>query len=635
VNIDTPSLEHKASGKEKVLKHLFAVLVACFAIGLYYYFFVATARVEVELTVSQKADFKIYWAKEGELYSEKLMAGIVAKPERQHYTFFLTNISDLARLRIDTHNYQGEATLKKLRIVQEGYQPLILADSAQFGLLKPLQEIEESRVDEEGLWVSTSGSDGNFEWLVTPERSDFDYFWLFGRFAVVAVFVLAIYYGAAPLAANLRFVPVLLFGVWLLIIAMAGISKENSHPDEYVHMAAIRYYVDHWLPPQIDDPVIRDTFSVYGVSRLNNGEVYYLFAGKFHKFLQTMHLPESFSLRLFNVCLFGLIVLYAIRSRYARMAALPLLLSAQIWYIFCYSASDAFALFFAFLAACEAINPDSLLHRYLKGDGWGVRVAGALLLGLLLGIVFLLKVNYLPFVAFFYLLLIAKVFFGEEYFWDKKGAILRLMLVTLIGLGVYGARVGADYLVNGADRQAKMAAVQEQMAGPLYKPSTELHKKHISLYRQARGATLERIIQVDRWFEQVFRSSFGVFGYFTISGSEGYYNLVRWSGVFCLTLFFAMVFRGGGWLGGGLAVIALAIAAALIGKALHHSWTIDFQAQGRYLFPLLPIFGMLYGWHHQVISRRLMLLGVLPLFCLGIYVFIFEALVRIPRLVAM
>jgi len=45
--------------------------------------FVATARVEVELTVSQKADFKIYWAQEGELYSEKMMAGIIAKPERQ------------------------------------------------------------------------------------------------------------------------------------------------------------------------------------------------------------------------------------------------------------------------------------------------------------------------------------------------------------------------------------------------------------------------------------------------------------------------------------------------------------------------------------------------------------------------
>jgi hypothetical protein len=84
-----------------------------------------------------------------------------------------------------------------------------------------------------------------------------------------------------------------------------------------------------------------------------------------------------------------------------------------------------------------------------------------------------------------------------------------------------------------------------------------------------------------------------------------------------------------------LAVIALVITAALIGKALHHSWTVDFQAQGRYLFPLLPIFGMLYGWHHQVISRRLMLLGVLPLFCLASYAFIFEALLRIPRVVIM
>lgn len=631
MNIDAP-LPQQASAREKVIKHLFAVIVALLAAGLYYWFFVATARVEVELSVSQKSDFKIYWAKGEQPFSEKRMAGVVAKPERQHYSFALTDIGDLGRLRIDTHNYQGEATLKKLVINQEGYQPLVLSDAEQFGGLKALHDIAESRIDEDGLWVSTTGGDGNFEWLVSPQRSGLDYLWLAGRLALVITLALAVYYGAAPLAANLRFVPVLLFGVWLLIVAMAGISKENSHPDEYVHMAAIRYYVDHWLPPQVDDPAIRDTFSVYGVSRLNNGEVYYLFAGKFYKFLQTMHLPESFSLRLFNVCLFGLMVLYAIRSRHARMVALPFLISAQIWYLFCYSASDAFALFVAFLAASQAINPESLLHRYLKGDGWGVRLAGAMVIGLLLGIVFLLKINYLPFVAFFYIVLAAKIFFTDEYFWDKKGAILRLLLVTLIGLGVYGARVGADYLVNGAERQAKIAAVQEEMANPMYKASTELHKKHISLYRQARGATIEGIIEIDRWFEKVFRSSFGVFGYFTISASEGFYDLVRWSGVFCLAIFFAMVFRGGGWLGGGLAVIALAIAAALIAKALHHSWTVDFQAQGRYLFPLLPILGMLYGWHHQVISRRLLLLGVMPLYCLGMYVFIFEALLRIPRL---
>jgi len=50
---------------------------------------------------------------------------------------------------------------------------------------------------------------------------------------------------------------------------------------------------------------------------------------------------------------------------------------------------------------------------------------------------------------------------------------------------------------------------------------------------------------------------------------------------------------------------------------------------------LVPMLGMLYGWHHQVINRRLILLGVLPLFCLAGYVFIFEALLRIPRVAVM
>jgi len=312
--------------------------------------------------------------------------------------------------------------------------------------------------------------------------------------------------------------------------------------------------------------------------------------------------------------------------------ALPFLISSQIWYIFSYCASDAFALFFAFLTACEVINPNSLLHRYLKGDDWRTKLFGAVVLGLLLGVVFLLKKNYLPFVVFFYLVLGVKIFLTDEFFWDKKAAILRLVLVTLIGLSVFGLRVGADYLVNGFDRGEKIASIQEQLAGHLFKPSTELQKKHILLHRQARGITLEHTVMTDRWFERVFRSSFGVFGYFTISGTAGYYSLVRWSGVLLLVFVFASIFRGGGLIGSGLAVSALGIAGGLIGISLYHSWTMDFQPQGRYLFPIVPILGILYGWNYAVINRRLLVLCLTPMFILAMYSFIFEALIRIPKI---
>lgn len=614
-------------------QRLFVVFIGCLMCGLYYHFFVNRAYVEIELSVEQKSDFKIYWAGADRLYSEKNMALVIATPERKKYSLFLPDIEKIDRLRIDTHNYKGEATLLKIALQQEGWAPVTLVTSEQFNTLAPLFDIEESKVENDGLWVKSGGIDPNFELVLSPEKQAINTGWLVLRMIAIAALVVCVIYGAGPLAKELRFVPVLLFGIWLLIIVMAGISKKNAHPDEYVHMSATAYYQDNWLPPVIEDPAIRDTYSVYGVSRLNNGEIYYLFAGQFEKFAQAFNIPEYLSMRLFNVCLFGLILLYTIRNRYARMVALPFLVTPQVWYLFSYCTSDAFALFFAFLAACELIDPESLLHRNLKGEGWFAKVAGAIVLGVLLGIVFLLKKNYYPFIVFFYLCLAAKIFLTNEFYWEKKDAIKRLVLVTLIGCGVLGLRMGADYLVNGSDRHEKIVSMQQELAHPWYKPNTELHQKHISLYRKARGATLEEIVKMERWFERSFQTGFGVYGYFTISGTQGYYDLVRWSGVALLVFFFGSVFLRGGLIGSGLAVAALGLAGGLIGVSLYHSWVVDFQAQGRYLFPILPMLGILYGWNHAVVNQRFLILFLTPMVMLGIYSFIFEGLIRIPKVI--
>ena len=70
---------------------------------------------------------------------------------------------------------------------------------------------------------------------------------------------------------------------------------------------------------------------------------------------------------------------------------------------------------------------------------------------------------------------------------------------------------------------------------------------------------------------------------------------------------------------------------ALIGVSLYHSWTMDFQAQGRYLFPILCMFGVLLGRCRQLFDTRLFILSVSQLYVLGLYSFIFIALINIPR----
>jgi hypothetical protein len=388
--------------------------------------------------------------------------------------------------------------------------------------------------------------------------------------------------------------------------------------------------------------------------------VYYLFAGKFKALLDEFQTSDYLDARAFNIFLFGIILLLTIKNQYARMVAIPFLISPQIWYIFSYCNSDAFGLFSAFLAGYQLINPTSLLHRYFQDDGWRSKLLGALLLSFLIGMLLLLKKNYYPFIVFFYLFLSAKLFLvpyspiscsfhkklgcerhlslssglDKSLAERRKTIFIRLMVITLAGVFIFGLRTGADYLVNGLDRQEKILKIEEEVAQTWYKPSTELHKKHVSLYLKERGTSLREMIEQDQWFKRSFQTGFGVYGYFTITAPNIYYDLVRWTGVGLLFFVLGSILLRGGLVNSTLALSAMGLSAALIGVSLYQSWTNDFQAQGRYLFPIIPMLGLLYASSHESINIRMLTLGVTSMYLLGMYSFIFQGLTYIPKIVA-
>ena len=78
----------------------------------------------------------------------------------------------------------------------------------------------------------------------------------------------------------------------------------------------------------------------------------------------------------------------------------------------------------------------------------------------------------------------------------KKEYLLRLLILVLAGLSLAGLKTACNYYVNGLHRAERLAAIQEKLAEPTYKPSTELHKKHMYLYMKARGNSLERRLEV-------------------------------------------------------------------------------------------------------------------------------------------
>jgi hypothetical protein len=601
----------------------FTVLLCLLGCVYYYLFFYNRGFVELDIEVEQKTQFKLYWSSGSKPFSEKNRSVVTLFPGQRTYSFFLTNLSKVERLRVDPFQYSGSGTLNRLTLSQVGYESLVV----DFRELAPLQDVAVFEVAPDRLFLQSSGVDPFFLLELDLTRTPVNWLLEAGRYVLICLIVVIVVAGCIPLARDFAFVPVLFAVILSLIVVMAVVSKRNAHPDEYVHLAASIYYQQHLLPPEIEDPDIEKTYSVYGISRLNNGEIYYLLAGKFSKLLEGLKIERLLALRSFNILLFGLILVYTVKSVSARLVALPFLLTPQLWYIFSYCVSDALGLFLCFLAGCELVRDSSSLNCLLDRDR-KASLRHLLLVALLLGSMFLLKINYYPFILLVYAFIVWRWFKNPE---DRMSIVTRIAAVTIIALAFAGLRVGADYYVNGGERSEKLALMQEKTAHHWYKPSTELSKKHVSMYMKERGTTLKGLLVKHNWFAHSFQTGFGKYGYFTISGSETYYRLVKWSVIVFLVFLCGAVAIRGDTEGRLLALLVGGFALALIGASVHRSWTIDFQAQGRYLFPILPMIGVVLARNRQAIDNKVFILLTMQLFFLSLYSFIFIALPAIPR----
>ena len=606
---------------------LFAILLCVLTCALYYYLFFNRAQVAIEIEVAQPSVFKLYWSGEDQQFSEKRSASVRVLPRESSYSFALTDIGNVAFLRLDPVQYPGTSIVKSITISQAGFQDYLV----DLGQVEPLHDIEQYEHGPEGLRVTSSGKDPTFLVIPQLETQRVDWFTEFSRYVLICLTLVIVVRACAPLQHNYSYVPIMLAMVLVLVTAMAAISKRNAHPDERVHLAATEYYQDNWLPPEIKDPAIAGTYSPYGISRLNNGEIYYLLAGKFSKLLSGLNIEPLFLFRSFNIFLFSCILLYSISCVHARLVAIPFLISPQVWYIFSYCGSDAFGLFLCFIAGIQIASPGSHLNRILGAENRPRMWYSILLISGLLAMMLLLKINYYPFVALSFICVLWKVFVDSER--DKRGALV-IRVGVVIALALVGAslRVGADYYVNGPDRKDKLLAMQEERAHHWFKPSTELDKKHVTMFMKDRGTPLKSLVFGRyNWFGHTFVSGFGHYGYFTVAGPARYYSLIKWAaGVFLIFIFVTVFIRGTPETR-VISVAVLLLGAALIGASLHRSWTVDFQAQGRYLFPILPMVGLLLAKSGRLFTNGLFTLQLCYLYALSIYSFIFIALVFIPR----
>ncbi len=606
--------------------------------ALYLSTFVYQARVDISLDIEtpHNSYFRIYWAAPDQVFSEKRMAYVQVNAHHQDYHFRIASLNRVSRLRIDPIEYAGNVTLNHLNIQQVAYAPVTMQKAADFSPLLALNEIVISHLDpSSGLLLQTTGNDGNLEILLKPQRLwPFPWLVLLGlslaTFGMTLACLTLLTRFLSPIFINLRFVPYLLTVGCTLALSLAMTSGLQIHPDEVVHLSAVSYYAGHLLPPSLLSPDIASSYSVYGHSRLSDYEIYYQLAGYFQFIPKWLNASSPNGARAFSLMLFAWLIAFSFYQKKFRLFALPLLLSAQVWYVYSYTNSDAFALVLVSFTAYLAASRGSALDGYLTEHQPAHYTLKSILLGALFGALLLLKANYYFFILFLGLYLVWRIAKGD--FPDQRRLWKRLLVLVLIATSLYGARFAMDIAANGWNSTEVQAQMREHYASTSFKPSTPRGDKNPMLGLKEQGHSLGYMLVNARWFEKSFRSAFGVYGFNDFVASRTYYDLVRLIGLFLIGVLLIATIKSRSRANLMLLIILAASAGSLILASIWISWTAAFQPQGRYLLPILPMFSILYYHVHEYAIPHLFEWLTVILFLLAVYSFVFIGLANMSSL---
>ncbi len=609
---------------------LFPIFLCILASVLYYHFSLGRAEINITAMVEQPCWLKVYWANDGIAFSEQKMARMRAEPGYTNYRLLLGDLRRIDAIRIDCHDYIGNAVLTDVKIKQKGFKDIEIVGSRLHDDLQPNSAVEKRWFENDGLHFSSSTNDAHFTYIPQTTRLGVNIWLELLRLGLLWVFVFLCYHCLAYLAIDLRFVPVCL----AIILAISGImalnSKSNVHPDEFVHVVAVDYYKDNWLPPKIMDESIRESYSPYGVSRLNSDEIFYFVAGKVAKVTEPF-LKDDYSRARVSSLLFLLIIfIYTVRVQESRLLALPFLLSPQIWYSFSYSNSDCFALMVAFFFGCQLADRNSLINRFLLRCEDGNALFAALITGGFLGLLLLLKHNFYAFLLFV-VVCYALFFFTRIKEWQRRQYLIRLGVVICISFSLFAAKRVADFSVNGLERDSLVAKARVEFADKDYVELIEKEKMTFTLHMKDHGISAKDVLFKYLWLEKTFNSSFGIFGYWKIKGHSIYYGAIGLASLLILAYVVITVLTKGTVENRLIMASAGVIGLMLITASFYHSWVGDFQPQGRYLYPIVSMFGAVLALNRRVLSERWLSLLSFWVFMLSGFAFVTVALHYIPR----
>lgn len=376
-----------------------------------------------------------------------------------------------------------------------------------------------------------------------------------------------------------------------LVCYIALYSELGAHPDEGMTKMAIDYYLSKWIPPDMRGEDVAGTFSVYGHSRLEEMNIYYLLAGKIGFLFKTLWHCSNYY-RAFNVCLYLIICLIVIKNIWKESwLVICSIATPQLCYIFSYATSDACDYFWCFLLIYQVIVKDSMLNRALTNNSGKKKYLQLSLIGALSAFIFIGKANYYAVLLLVFIIFLFKLMKSKRI--ESKRVIKDYFFILLIFVIAVMIRYSFDLYYYGFERAEILSQLKEQHAEYPFKQSTPIEERYSGLNLKEQGVSLEELYDDYSFLVMSFKSFFGVYGRMDCFSDNFYYLVLGIAYTLLILMLIDNIFKLSGKIDRLEYVAVMVTIPVSIILSIYHSWTGDFQPQGRYLLPMLIGMGYL------------------------------------------
>lgn len=410
----------------------------------------------------------------------------------------------------------------------------------------------------------------------------------------------------------------------LLVFAIAFKSPYGVtvHPDEMQTRAAIEYYRTHWMQPDVRSEFVAGTVSGYGMTRLSEINLYYLFAGKFANLC-----VFEMSFRALGMLMMAVLTCFVLKNiKQERFVAVLFFATPQLWYLFSYATSDAYDYLFTAFATYQLLASKSMLNKILKEPFSKRHLPAYLVVGFIFANLLMAKKSfYVMLLTSFMILLYRMLFAGKG---NKRKYFAKYMGILVVAFAVVLIRYAPDFGYYGLGKSAAVEQVIEETAWTEYKPSTPAHLQAASTLLYEKGVTLKEFFTEWEFNKELFKNYFGYYGVYSLEAEEWYYFLM---GAVYMALFVSVGVlyhkRVNAQTVGQRAVLQArliywtmwAMMGVMYLLTIYNAYFVDFQPQGRYLFPALPALACQMSIYeeteeHPVVRTLLVAIAVISLY---------------------